>query len=163
MIRAALAVTAGLLCGVMGIRHARQLNGTAFRLRRWEELLRHLALLLSEGDASMPDVFEQAASAHEAPDELLCRLARQMREQPMSTLPDLYAACQNTCEEDSVLTRLMARLGRGSLETRRQAVEQAADEIALLSASATTKAATDARMWTTLGWTCGACLTLMLI
>lgn len=163
MIRAVLAVMAGLLCGVIGVRHARRLSGTASRLRRWEELLRHLALLLTEGDASLPEVFEQAASAHEAPDELLCRLARQMREQPMSMLPDLYAACQNICEEDGVLTRLMARLGRGSLESRRQAVEQAAEEIALLSASASAKAATDARMWTTLGWTCGACLTLMLI
>lgn len=163
MIRPLLAVMAGLLCGVAGLRQARQLTGGAARLRRLEELLRHLSLLLKESALSLPEALEQAASSASAADDLLRSLALRMRSQPLTPLCELYEVLHVSGPEAAALSRLMARLGRGSLESRCQAVDQAAGEIAYLASAAGDKAAKDARMWATLGWTCGACLTLLLL
>ena len=49
MIRPALAVFAGLVCGMIGHRQARRLREEGTNLRSLEQLLRRLALLLREG------------------------------------------------------------------------------------------------------------------
>lgn len=158
-----MAVMAGLLCAVAGYRRAGELTASAKRLRRWVEVLRHLALLLSEGVCSLPEALEAVATASEAPDELLRALAGELRRQPLLSLAEAYAARAVPRPEGDALARLMPRLDRGSLESRRQAVEQAADELALLAASARESADRDAKMWRTLGLAGGACLTLMLL
>ena len=154
---------AGLLCAIMGLRRASGLQGSAARLHRWVQVLEHLALLLSEGALTLPEAFEQAATAPLPPDELLRALAAGLRAQPLASLASLYAAQDSPCPERDALTRLMARLGRGSLEARCQAVSQTAQELALLAADARQTADKDAVMWRNLGFIGGACLTLMLL
>ena len=163
MTRAALAVMAGMLCALAGLRRASALQGTAARLRRWHEVLEHLALILSEGASTLPEAFEQAATAPLPPDELLRALAAGLRRQPLTPLPELYAALAQSGPEQDVLARLMARLARGSLEARCQAVAQAAEELSMLAAQAQASAGKDAVMWRNLGLIGGACLTLMLL
>ena len=163
MIRAALAVMAGLLCALAGLRRAAALQGDAARLRRWACVLEHLALILAEGASALPEAFEQAATAPLPPDELLRALAADLREQPLIPLPELYAARAQPGPEQDALARLMSRLGRGSLEARCQAVSQSAQELALLAAQARQCADKDAAMWRNLGFIGGACLTLMLL
>lgn len=160
MTRPLLAIIAGLICGVMGMRQAQQLKETNLRLHRWEILLQHLCLLLQERSLSLPEAFRQIATQANAADETLRRLADDMQQHPLVALPELY---QGDGPEGPVLSRLMERLSRGSLDSRVQATQQAAQEIALLSASTQQKVQQDARMWVTLGWTCGACLTLLLL
>lgn len=160
MIRPLLAVMAGLLCGVMGMRQSKRIHAENALLRRWQEMLQHLCLLLREGALSMPEAFEAAADGSTQADAQLLRLAGAMREHPMTSLPDFYLP---QGKAGPALARMFAGLSRGSLENRLLAAEQAGREIALLADTAQTKAQQDARMWTTLGWTCGACLTLMLL
>ena len=74
MIRPVLAVFAGLLCGLIGQRQARRLREEGANLRRWEQLLRRLALLLREGTLSLPEALRQSAGEDSAPDQLLRRL-----------------------------------------------------------------------------------------
>ena len=131
MIRPALAVFAGLMCGVIGQRQARRLREEGANLRRWEQLLR--------------------------------RLGDEMEQHPLSPLPELYARIAPPGPEAPVLARLMAQLGRGSLDSRCQAAEQAAEETALLARAASERAARDAKLHASLGWTCGACLTILLL
>lgn len=161
--RVALAVAAGLLCGVMGLRRAATLCRDAQRLHRLEALLRHLALLLRGGGGSLPEVLRDAATSPGPPDETFRALADGLVRNPLADLSGLYAGLPVCQPEDSVLRRLMPRLGRGSAEQRCQAARQAADEIALLAASTREKAEKDAPMHRTLGWVFGACLTLMLL
>lgn len=163
MIRAALAVVAGMLCAVAGLRRAAVLKASAARSKRWAEVLEHLSLILSEGASTLPEAFEQAATDALPPDQLLRALAADLRAQPLTPLPALYAARAQPGPEQDALTRLMNRLGRGSLEARCQAATQAADEIALLAAHAREHAEKDAVMWRDLGFIGGACLTLMLL
>ena len=163
MTRAALAVMAGLLCALAGLRRAGALQAAATRLRRWSDVLEHLALILAEGASTLPEAFEQAATAPLPPDELLRALAADLRSQPLASLSDLYAARAEPGPERDALARLMARLGRGSLEARCQAVSQAAQELSLLAEQARPSADKDAVMWRNLGFIGGACLTLMLL
>ena len=163
MIRPVLAVFAGLLCGLIGQRQARRLREEDASLRRWAQLLRCLALLLREGTLSLPEALRQAAGEDSAPDLILRRLGDGMEHHPLSSLPELFARCAPTGPEAPVLSRLMAQLGRGSLESRCQAAEQAAEEIDLLARSASERAAQDAKLHASLGWTCGACLTILLL
>ena len=161
--RAALALMAGMLCAIMGLRRAASLRSTAARLRRWACVLEHLALILSEGTLTLPEAFEQAATAPLPPDALLRALATGLRAQPLLSLSALYAAHDTPTPERDVLARLMARLGHGSLEARCQAVSQAAQELALMASDARQTADKDATMWRNLGFIGGACLTLMLL
>lgn len=161
--RVTLAIAAGLLCGAMGLRRAAALCRDAQRLHRLEALLRHLALLLREGGGSLPEVLRAAATSPGLPDDTLRALADGLVRNPLADLSGLYAGLPACQPEDGVLRRLMPRLGRGSVSQRCQAVEQAADEIALLAASTREKAEKDAPMHRTLGWVFGACLTLMLL
>lgn len=163
MIRAMLAVMAGMLCALAGWRRASALKSSATCLRRWQEVLEHLALILSEGASTLPEAFEQAATGALPPDDLLRALAADLRSQPLTPLPALYAAHAAADPGSDALTRLMRRLSRGSLEMRCQAVSQAAEELALLAGQARETADKDATMWRNLGLIGGACLTLMLI
>lgn len=159
MIRFFLAITAGLLCGVLGMRQAhrlRQENGT---LSRWAVMLRHLCLLLQEG-LSLPDAFDQAATEDSAADNLLRSLAGQLRAQPLTALSQLYTP---RGREGPLLSRLLEGLSHGTQESRVLCAQQAAEEAELLAHSLRDKVRQDAHMWSTLGWACGACLTLLLL
>lgn len=159
MIRPFLALAAGLLCGVLGLRQARRIREENANLSRWEALLLHLCLLLQEG-LSLPEAFDQAATEISAPDQLLRNLAAQLRTQPLVPLPQLYTP---QGRESVFLPRLLEGLSRGSQESRILCTQQAEKEAALLAQSAREKARQDAHMWATLGWACGACLTLLLL
>lgn len=157
------AVLAGVTVGIAGMRQGARLKADAARMARWQALLRHLLLLLREGAYSLPEAFEHAAVQHAPPDEMMRRLAALLREQPLIPLNQHYAALAADGPEHDVLLRLMQRLGHGTQEARCLACEQACEELALLHAQAAAKADKDAKMWTSLGWTVGACLALMLI
>ena len=164
MTRAVLAIAAGILAGVIGMRYAARLRKEAASLHRWQELLTHLALVLEEGGATLPQAFLQVADANASgADEVLRHLAARLRSDPLTPLPDAFDALHLPMPAQSVLSPMMARLAHGSLASRCQAVTHAGAEIGLLSSAAGEKAAKDARMWSVLGWTGGACLTLLLI
>ena len=163
MTHTVLAMMAGLLCAMAGLRRASALQSTALRLRRWACAMEHLALILGEGASTLPEAFEQAATEALPPDELLRALAADLCAQPLTPLPTLYAARAVSGPEQDALTRLMSRLGRGSLEMRCQAVTQAAEELSLLAGRARETADKDAAMWRNLGFIGGACLTPMLL
>ena len=110
MIRPALAMFAGLMCGVIGQRQARRLREEGANLRRWEQLLRRLALLLREGTLSLPEALRQSTGESSAPDLLLRRLGDEMEQHPLSPLPELYARIAPPGPEAPVLARLMAQL-----------------------------------------------------
>lgn len=160
MIRPLLAVMAGLICGVMGVRKAQCIRQENATLRRWEIILRRLCLILHEGALPLPEALEQAADEESSADKLLHYLSSHLRSEPLSSLSQLYTP---QGKEGSVLVRLFSGLEQGSLESRLLAASQAAQEFALLAEASQSKAKQDAHMWATLGWTCGACLTLMLL
>lgn len=163
MSRGILAIMAGLLCALAGIRHACTLKGDAVRLTRWEYLLSHLALLLKEGTLSIPEALNAAADTSHPPDQLLRRIAAEMSAQPMLSLAEIFTHCGSCCIEQSLLTRMFSRLGQGTKVHRSLAVEQAASEMHLLAQAASAKAARDAKLWQTLGLIGGACLTILLL
>lgn len=160
MMRPFLAIVAGLLCGVMGMRQARRIREESAALHRWEVILQHLCLLLRQSTLSLPEAFTQAATRDTPADKLLLRLAQALLADPLTPLPRHYTP---QGAEGPVLSRLLESLSRGSLESRVLAAQQAAEEMALLASAAQDKAQQDGKMWATLGWTCGACLTLMLL
>ena len=151
---------AGLLCGMLGMRRGQAIREQSASLRRWETLLRHLCLILQGGALPLPEAFLHAATGASAADDTLRSLAHRMQAEPLASLPQLYTP---TGTEGPVLSRMFAGLATGSLEERLLAVEQAAQEIALLAKSTGEKSAADARMWLKLGWLGGACVTLMLL
>lgn len=163
MMRTALALMAGLLCMAAGFRQAAALRAADARLRRWTEMARYLALLLSEGTCTLPEAFTLAASGDSEADRLLRTLAQELQRQPLKSLPEIWRALRDESPEEAPLNRMMQRLGRGSLESRRQAAEQAASELELLSDQAREKSLKDAKMWRTLGALGGACMTIMLL
>lgn len=55
MLRAWLALGAGVCCGLIGMRRAASLGCRARELRRWLEALQRLALLLEESASTLPD------------------------------------------------------------------------------------------------------------
>ncbi len=154
------ALAAGVTAGVMGMRESARIRREASDLARWEAILRHLALLLRESAYALPEAMEQAAEGRGAPDMFLREAAKALREQPLAPLE---AHRPWPGEGQAALSRWMARLGHGSLESRCQATEDAAEEIRLLCQAAREKAGKDAKMWTSLGWCAGTCLFLMLI
>ena len=163
MSRAVLAVMAGLLCALAGVKHAGALKGDAARLARWVQVLRHLALLIREGVLPLPQALCAAADDSQPPDTILRQMAAHMQASPLMTLAEAYAGCNGASAEKDVLTRMFIRLGRGTKESRCLAVEQSAEEMALLAQRASIKAEKDAKLWQTLGFTGGTCLTILLL
>lgn len=155
------ALIAGLCCGVAGSRYGAVLRRQAASLKRWEELLRHLSLLLGQGEYPLPACLEHVATTAQSPDEQLRRIARLQRTQPLASLDALYQP--ERAPEADIVTRCLRRISAGSAAERSLAATQAADEIGLMYASVAPKAAVDAKMWTSLGWTIGASLMLMLL
>lgn len=163
MSRTTLAVASGLLLALAGMRRASSLRSEAARLCRWMELLEQLALILSERSASLPQALRIAADRTLLPDRLCHSVAAQMHLHPVEPLGDIFARLSTPCAEHDTLLRMFSRLGRGTLESRQQAIAQAGEELALLTEQAQQRAARDAKLWQTLGWVGGACLTLLLI
>lgn len=163
MSRAILSVMAGLLCALAGMKYAAALQGDALRLSRWEQVLRHLELLLREGTLSIPEALCAAADEPLPPDNLLRDMASRLSASPLTSLQEAYQACSGPCPEQAVLFRLFDRMGRGTKESRCLAVQQGNEEIALLARSAQARADKDVRLWRTLGLVGGACLTILLL
>lgn len=162
MSRAILAVMAGLLCALAGVKHASALKADAARISRWVQVLEHLTLLLRQGMLSIPEALCAAADGPHPPDKLLRDMASAMHGSPLLSLPEAFKICPSWQERD-VLGRMFARMGHGSRESRVLAAEQAAAELRLLATAASAKAEKDAKLWQTLGFTGGACLTIMLL
>ncbi len=164
MSRAVLAVMAGLLCALAGMKHAASLKGDAARLGRWVQALMRLKLLLAEGTMSIPEALCAAADGQGSPDETLRSVAERTVVSPMTTLAESYMQCVNgDCPERELLQRMFARLGHGTKESRCLSVEQAAQEMALIARSAADKAEKDAKLWQKLGLIGGISLTILLL
>lgn len=163
MIRAVLAVMAGLLCALAGLRRAASMRSAAERLRRWGQVLAHLALILLERTMSLQAALAAAADGTDAPDRLLRGIAQTLQAQPLSSLTDAFLSQCGDVPEKDVLARMFARLARGSLESRVQAIEQAQSEIALMQEQSARKAEKDAKLWQTLGFIGGTCITILLL
>lgn len=163
MSRGVFAVMAGLLCAMAGLRRASALKGDAARLSRWVQLLRHLALLLRQGTLSIPQALVAAAEGTQAPDNLLREMAAKLQAAPMLTLSEVFLQRSEAWQEKAALGRLFSGLGHGTLESRCLAAEQAAEELQLMAASAAARAEKDAKLWQTLGFIGGTCLTIMLL
>lgn len=163
MSRAVMAIMAGLLCALAGMKHASSLKSNAVRLKRWGQILPCLALILREGTLSIPEALCAAADGALPPDRLLHDMAVRISSKPMTSLTDAFLACCGECPEQALLTRMFARLGQGTKESRCLAVEQSAEEMAVLAKSADEKAEKDVKLWQTLGFIGGACLTILLL
>lgn len=163
MSRSVLAVMAGLLCALAGVKHAAALKSDASRLSRWGQLLKHLTLLLHEGAMSIPQALCAAADGHAPPDKLLRDVASKLAANPLLSLTDAFIACHYDSAERDVLARLFSRLGHGTKEARCLALEQTCAELELLAHTASIRADKDARLWQTLGFIGGACLTILLL
>lgn len=163
MMRMMLAVLSGALCAAAGLRRAACLQENEARLLRWEQVLRHLTLVLGQGAYSLPQALRCCAQEQQAPDLLLQSLASAMEAQPLADLPALLETRLPPWPESPALRRLASRLCRGSLDSRVQAAEDALQEIRLLARSVRESAPRDAKMWRTLGLLGGACITLMLL
>lgn len=163
MTRTVLALCAGLLCALAGFRHAAFLRQEAARLRAWTAALKRLSLLMQEGALPLPQALRQAGAELPGPDKLLSLVAEALTADPLLTLPEAFDRTCPPCTERNALMRLADGISRGSLESRCLACDHAADGIAQLSSEAADLATRDARLWQTLGFTGGACLTLMLI
>lgn len=163
MTRAVLAIAAGLLCGLYGLRLSASLRQEALHARRWAEILARLDLLIGEETLSLPEALRQAADGALAPDRLLHAVADDLAGNPLQSLQEAFGAACPACGGREVLLRLFGRLGRGSAQSRRLAVQQAAQAMAQTAAQAEARAARDAKLYRTLGWTGGACLTILLL
>ncbi|MGN0754392.1 MAG: hypothetical protein ACI4ME_08035 [Aristaeellaceae bacterium] len=158
-----MAIMAGLLCALAGMKHASSLKSNAVRLKRWGQILPCLALILREGTLSIPEALCAAADGTLPPDRLLHDMAVRISSNPMTSLTDAFLACCGECPEQPLLTRMFVRLGHGTKESRCLAVEQSAEEMAVLAKSAEEKAEKDVKLWQTLGFIGGACLTILLL
>lgn len=163
MTRAALALTAGLLCAFAGFRHASRLKATAIRLARWVQLLHHLSLLLDQGTLSIPELLCTAADGHQKPDQLLLQIAGLLRNDPLLSPEAALGRCEADTPEEDVLCRFFQRLGHGTKESRSLAAAQAAQELQLLQTKANAAAEKDVKLWQTLGLVGGLCLTILLL
>ena len=163
MIRLMLAVMAGLLCGAAGMRKAGEIRRRGAALRRWEALLEHMQLLLEQGALPLPEVFRHAACEDAPQDALLRCLAEGMGREPLVPLTEHYAREALQGQEGEILRRMMEGLSSGTAQSRSLAVSQALREVKWLQGATGEKERLDARMWITLGWTCGACLTILLL
>ena len=163
MSRAVIAVMAGMLCTLAGIKHGASLKADARRLERWCHLLQHLTLLLQEGTLSIPGVLCAAAEGPHPPDKLLQSIAMKLHSSPRMTLAEAFDACASECPEQELLARMFNRMGQGSRESRVLALEQSAKEMKLLAEAASARAEKDVKLWQTLGFTGGICLTILLL
>lgn len=163
MSRGILAIMAGLLCALAGVKYASSLKGDASRLSRWVQVLTHLSLLLREGTMSIPEAMCAAADGSHPPDRLLREMASKLTSTPMLSLSDAFKACSGDCAERDVLTRMFTRLGHGTKDSRCLALEQSTEEMRLLAQNASIRAEKDAKLWQTLGFIGGACLTILLL
>ena len=163
MIRQAAAVTGGLLCALYGFRCAASLQQRASELRRWADMLAHLALLIAEATLPLPQVLRLAASASTGPDRMLQAMAKAMEDDPLTTPAEAFAAHGRSAPAKDALERMFASISRGDAESRALAAEQAARELACLAELAEKRAAADVKLYRTLGWTGGICLTLLLL
>lgn len=160
MMRAALAVIAGLLAGLLGTRYAAGLRQNAKRLTRWDGLLAHLSLLMQEQAYALPEALRLAADSGGEADAWLQSVAAQMEADPLCRAQDVPLP---DWAEAPALARMLRGISAGSLEARVQSVEAARGEIALLARTASDTSAKDARMWSQLGWLGGACLVMLLV
>ena len=112
---------------------------------------------------SIPQALCAAADNHFPPDELLQKMAADIQAQPLLTLDVAFRKNWKDTIEKPTLERMFIRLGRGSKENRCLAVQQAAQEMELLAQSAATKAEKDTKLWQTLGFIGGTCLTILLL
>ncbi len=164
MIRAVLAVMAGLLCALAGMKHAAALKGDAVRLGRWVQVLTRLKLLLAEGTMSIPEALCAAADGLSTPDETLRSVAETTAASPLTGLAEAFVRCvSEDWPERELLQRMFTRLGRGTKESRCQALEQAAQEMDLMARTAADKADKDAKLWQKLGLIGGISLTILLL
>ena len=163
MSRTVLAVMAGLLCALAGLKYAQSLKSEAVRLSRWEELLEHLSLLLEEGSLPLPQILCAAAELHRQPDLLLREVAASLQQEPLTPLATVFGQLCPDWREKTVLQRMFSRLGHGSRESRHLAVTQCSREIRLLAQRASAAAEKDVKPWQTLGLIGGLCLTILLL
>lgn len=163
MTRAALAVMAGLLCALAGVRRAGALRTEQAELQRWTDLLAVLTLLIEEGALSLPDALLAAADGHGTPDQLLHAMADLMKREPLTSPCDAYDALAGASPARETIRRMFCRLGHGTLDSRRLAAKQAAAEIALMAQQSAQRVQKDARLFQTLGFTGGAALALLLL
>lgn len=163
MSRAVLALMAGLLCALAGVKYAASLKGEAARLSRWADVLQHLSLLVEEGALPLPQALCAAADTPRQPDSLLRDMAALLQQAPLTTLEGAFLRLCPDWREKPHLQRMFARLGRGTRESRQLAVEQAAREIDLLARQASATAEKDVKLWQTLGFIGGTCLTILLL
>lgn len=163
MTRGVLALMAGLLCALAGMKHASVLKGDASRMHRWTQILAHLSLLLKEGVLSIPDALCTAADGHHQPDRLLHNMTARLKTSPMLTPAEAFRQGCPPCPEAELLQRLFTRIGRGTQESRRLAVDLAGEEMTLMARHAHERAEKDAKLWQTLGFVGGACLTILLL
>ena len=158
-----LAVCAGLLCVLYGLRASAHVKVEARRLARWTVLLPRVSLLIAEETRSLPEAMRLAADEPHPPDRLLHAVADAVCTDPLLSLAEAFARHCPPCTEHETLMRMHERLGRGSAESRRLAVVQAAAALAQMSANVKDRAARDARLYATLGFTGGACLAILLL
>lgn len=163
MMRQAAAVSAGLLCTLYGFRAAAQLRQQAADIRRWADILSHMALLISEASLPIPQVMRLAASASTGPDRLLQAMAQTMEADPLVTPAEAFAHHARQDPWHEPLQRMFSGIGHGDAAGRALAAEQAARELSCLAEQAEKRAANDVGLYRTLGWTGGACLTLLLL
>lgn len=163
MIRSVLAIAAGLLCGMYGMRLSASLRQEALVARRWVELLARLELLVGESVLSLPDALNHAADGASLPDRLLQHAAQALRDDPLTSLKEAFARLCPACPGQDALLRLFDRLGRGSAANRQLALQQAGEAMQLVADQTAERAARDAKLYATLGWTGGACLTILLL
>lgn len=158
-----LAIMAGLLCALAGVKYASSLKGDASRLDRWVQVLTHLSLLLREGTLSILEALCAVADGPHPPDRLLREMAGKLSATPMLSLREAFQACSADCAERDVLTRMFTRIGHGTKDSRCLALEQSTEEMRLLAQNASARAEKDAKLWQTLGFIGGACLTILLL
>ena len=163
MIRAVLAVMAGLLCGLAGMKHASSLSQEAARLHRWVQVLQHLSLHLRQGMLSIPDALLACADGQTAADRLLREMVQRIQREPLLPLVEAFSRCSANETEQPLLKRMFTHLGHGLQENRRMAVEHAATEMQLLAEQSAAKAEKDVKLWQTLGLIAGLCLTILLL
>lgn len=169
-LRVALAMVAGIGCGALGIRRAALLARRERELAQWVEGLQRLSLLMVESAAPLPQLLVQAAARSGSIRQTFAAVAKAMQSQPQLSAAqayDQFGACflQPWAQEtdQACVHVLLEGLGHGSLALRKQAVDQAAQWLAQAQGQAHEAQQRNGKLAITLGWTAGACLTLLLL
>ena len=164
-LRVALAMVAGIGCGALGIRRAALLARRERELAQWVEGLQRLSLLMVESAAPLPQLLVQAAARSGS----ICQTFAAVAKPQLSAAQayDQFGACflQPWAQEtdQACVHALLEGLGHGSLALRKQAVDQAAQWLAQAQGQAREAQQRNGKLAITLGWTAGACLTLLLL